>query len=93
MEDAGRGAIHNWRSWFVHARALAEKAEIVIIKTIALYPIPSRSIEKRFRQRVKEEITHYVDSQRQDYVHGARRSWAAGFTEDRLWEKKQLRWV
>ena len=86
IAEAGRGAIHNWRSWFVHASALAEKAEVVILKTIALHPGASRSMQKRFRQRVKDEITQYVTSQRQDYVHG-RRSWAAGFTEDQLWER------
>ena len=66
--------------------SLAEKPEIVILKMIALHPGASRSIEKRFRKRVKDEITQYVASQRQDYVHGTR-SWAAGFTEDQLWER------
>lgn len=85
VEFTGQSAVYNWRSWFVHALTLAERSESVITKTEQL-GLTTKELAKRALERVNKDIKMRVNKQRQDYVHGFRRSWASGITEDQLWE-------
>ena len=86
--EAGARSDYHFRSWFIHAQALTERASDVIRKTTEVYiaEATNRSeIAKRYTARVRQEISKIVDRQRNDYVH-PRRSWASGITENQLWE-------
>ena len=85
-ELTGKETTYHFRSWFAQALALAERAESVIAKTVNLFANTQNDMKERFQRRVYREITMHVNRQRQDYLHGFRRSWASGLTEDQLWE-------
>ena len=87
--EVGRHLDYHFRSWFIHASTLAEHTEEVIRRTTKVY-IPDgetrTDLDKHLRGRVYEEVTQHIIEQRNDYIHGARRSWGSGTTEDELWE-------
>jgi hypothetical protein len=85
-QPTGKEAVYHFRSWFVHAAAVAERTEAVIEKMVELFAKNRKGLAKRLRGRVYREISSHVDKQRQDYLHGFRRSWVSGITEDQLWE-------
>ena len=87
--EVGRRANYHFRSWFIHARTLAERTDEVIRWTTKVYVTDRETrtnLDKRLQGRVYEEVTKHVIEQRNQYTHGARRSWGSGITEDQLWE-------
>ena len=87
--EVGRRANYHFRSWFIHARTLAEHADEVIRRTTKVYVTDRETrtnLDKRQLGRVSEEVTKHVIEQRNKYIHGALRSWGSGVTEDQLWE-------
>ena len=88
--EAGMRADYHFRSWFIHATALTENADVVINQTAELYiaePVERKKVAKRHRTSVYEQIAKQIKKQRDSYVHGAVRSWVSGITEEELWEK------
>ena len=87
--EVGKRANYHFRSWFIHAHTLAERTDELINWTAKVY-VPDHetrtSLAKRLKRRVYEEFTRYIDEQRNQYTHGARRSWGSAITEDQLWE-------
>ena len=88
--EVGKLVDYHFRSWFIHANTLAERACSIIDRTTGIYladSVPEGQIAKRHKQSVHEEVSVLVEKQRNAYAHGTTRSWASGITEDRLWER------
>ncbi len=88
-EESGQAMAYHFRSWFIHAEALAECAIEVVKWTSEVYVTdPSKRLDlcKRKRLLIKQQISDRVAKQRNSYVHTSRRSWASGLTEGELWE-------
>ena len=86
--EAGKRADYHFRSWFIHAKVLAERAADVISKTTEVYiadPKERPMITKSYKAGVYQEIAKRIKQPRDDYVH-ANRSWARSITEEKLWE-------
>ena len=87
--EVGKHLDYHFRSWVIHVRTLVERTEEVIRWTTKVYMPDSEErtdLDKRLCGRVYEEVTQHISEQRNDYIHGARRSWGSGTTEDQLWE-------
>ena len=87
--EAGRRVHYHFRSWFIHAKALAESVNAIIKLTTEVYIADQRvrtELVKRLRGRVCREVSEWVGKQRNSYVHATPESWASGITEDRIWE-------
>ena len=87
--EVGIRADYYFRSWFMHAAALTERTNEVIKWTTNVY-VPEHATRTKLAEqqgkRVHEQITEAIERQRDQYLHGAIRSWAKGITEDQLWE-------
>ena len=89
LVQAGKMADYHFRSWFVHVNTLAERANSVIEWTIEVYvdnEHEGTKLAKEMKARVYREMTEPFKDTRNSNVHGSRRSWAGGITEDLLWE-------
>lgn len=88
-ESLGKEAIYHFRAWFAFALTTAERLEAVINRWIELRlgtTNEATGLKKVYANRLYEEFKKPVEVQRNSYLHGGRRSWAAGITEDGLWE-------
>lgn len=89
-ERLGKEAIYHFRAWFVFALATAERLEAVINRWIDLRlgmtTSEATGLKKVYANRLYVEFKKPVERQRHSYLHRGRRSWAAGITEDGLWE-------
>ena len=84
---AGRQAFSHFRTWFMHAQTLNERACRVVEQSTRIYvddDITRKEITAQYVGRVREVPAH-LNEIRNSFVH-ANRSWAKGITEDQLWE-------
>ena len=91
--DIGQLSTYNGRSWFVHAKALAERAKDVICKTTQVYISDSRmaiAIFERHCEAVRRRMENYraqfewegtIAELRHEFAHGNKPSWARVMTE------------
>ena len=88
--EIGKRDVYHWRSWFIHAKALAERIKEGVIKqTTDLYiaDLDERgNIAKRYREAVYEQVGTRIEKQRNDFVHANRPRWSRGITANGLWE-------
>ena len=87
--EIGKSDVYHWRSWFIHAKALAERVVGVIELTIGLYiegQSKQRELIRNYRDSVHEQVATRVERQRQDFVHANRPRWAKNTTTEGLWE-------
>ncbi len=87
--EAGKRVDYHFRSWFIHADALADRVNEVIKWTTKVYVADHKAraeLGKRLQDRVHREVSEWVKKQRNSYVHAGPRSWGSGITEDLLWE-------
>ena len=85
----GKQVAYHIRSWFVHAVTLAERTNRAIYWTTKVYIDDEKSgyaLYGRLQKLVRQQVIEPINEQRHQYVHGDRRSWASGMTEDDLWE-------
>lgn len=89
--EIGKRDVYHWRSWFIHAKALAERVRKVIEQTTDLYIADGnelRKIRRRYLSAVRKKVEKKVEDQRNDFVHADknRPRWAKGLTDMSLWE-------
>lgn len=90
--DIGQLSAYNGRSWFIQAKALAERTRDVIRKTTQAY-ISDRTvanvIAERHREAVKRDVEGHraqferqgtISDLRHEFAHGNKPSWASGIT-------------
>ncbi len=89
----GQLSTYNGRSWFVHAKALAERAKDVIHKTVEVYICDSRAAKemaerhcKAVRCRVEAHRVQFeqegtIRELRNEFAHGNEPSWARVIAE------------
>ena len=92
LAEVGQLSAHNGRSWFVHAKALAERTKDVIRKTTKVYikdRITASAIAERHCKAVEQLVErHIVQFQaegtiaelRHEYAHGNKPSWASSIS-------------
>jgi hypothetical protein len=89
-ERFGKEQIYHFRAWFSFALATAERLGAVINRWIDLRlgmaSEAATKLKKVYADRLYRVLKKPVERQRNSYLHGGRRSWAAGITEDGLWE-------
>ena len=87
--EIGRRFFCHIRSWFIHAQALAEHTERVIITTTKLY-ISDREADKKLakshRESVYCQVVKMVEQERNKFAHATGKSLSTSITEDDLWE-------
>lgn len=89
-ERAGLLVLHNYRSWFVHGFALAERVQQAIEKTALLYTTDTaerNALFNLYRRRIAREVTGMIREHRTEFAHGTIRSQiGSAMTTDGLWE-------
>ena len=87
--EVGRRFLHHNSAWFVHAMSLTEAADRVIHSTAEVYVVDSEErsdLTKRYKERMRQDISREIRGPRNDYVHPANMPLASSITGDRLWE-------
>ena len=87
-KETGLRIDYDLRAWFTHAETLAERANLVVKRTITVFSEGSRNnpnLTKSFRVLVDKAITDQVKDIRNKYMHATRGD-AQAITEAGLWE-------
>ena len=91
--EIGKRHGYHFRSWFIHATTLRERANDLIKRSARVYLHDRSSISKlikHYQKRLDQEITDMqgtdiIKKYRNSYVH-AERSWSSGVTKYEGWE-------
>ena len=89
MEEAGVQAMFHLRSWYIHATSLTETCEDAINSTVDLYVEETsrvKQLKRDYKGRVYQRAKQPIESQRNGYVHLAKRPWGKVATERNIWE-------
>ena len=90
LVELGKRNVYHWRSWFIHAIALAERVNGIIGQTTRVYVSEQSeraNIAKPYRASVHEQVVTKIKQARNDFLHANRPRWAKGLTDKGLWER------
>lgn len=88
-EEVGKRHGYHFRSWFIHAKTLADRATKVIEQTADIYisdPDTRKAIVTQLREKMRSDVTQHIDQQRNHYAHGTMETAAKELTRNDLWE-------